>query len=165
MTVFNSARTSICLSDLILSRFHYLITDQGHRPSAFSESMKVSFSLANAKAKASAKPVGDAPTLKRPVAFASLEDDEPVDAAATAGSSSQVSRNRQLVAQNVELSKAMKRRLEEEKQVDATVFEYDEVWDKMQEAKVRQKEQKEVDAKERKVRRWYICSLLCSQFP
>ena len=41
--------------------------------------------------------------------------------------------------------------MEEEKKVDATVFEYDEVWDKMQEAKQRQKEAKEVEAKERKV--------------
>ena len=114
--------------------------------------MKVSFSLANAKAKAAAKPVNDAPSLKRPVAFASLEDDEPIDAAPTAGSSSKASVNRQLVAQNVELSKAMKKRMEEEKKVDSTVFEYDEVWDKMQEAKAKQKEQKEADSKERKVR-------------
>ena len=44
-----------------------------------------------------------------------------------------------------------KKKLEEEKKVDSTVFEYDEVWDKMQEAKLRQKEAKEADAKERKV--------------
>lgn len=113
--------------------------------------MKVSFSLANAKAKA-AKPVGAAPALKKPVTFASLEDDEPVDGAATAGSSSRASTNKRLVAQNVEMSRAMKKKLEEEKKVDATVFEYDEVWDKMQESKLRQKETKEVDARERKVR-------------
>ena len=45
----------------------------------------------------------------------------------------------------------MKKKLEEEKKVDSTVFEYDEVWDKMQEAKQRQKEAKEADSKERKV--------------
>lgn len=111
--------------------------------------MKVSFSLSKAKA---AKPVGDAPTLKKPVAFASIEDDEPLDASATAESSTRATANRQLVAQNVQLSKQMKKRLEEEKKVDATVFEYDEVWDKMQEAKLRQKEEKEADSKERKVR-------------
>ncbi|KAF7793135.1 hypothetical protein EIP86_004244 [Pleurotus ostreatoroseus] len=122
--------------------------------------MKVSFSLANAKAKAAAKPVNDAPSLKRPVAFASLEDDEPIDAAPTAGSSSKASVNRQLVAQNVELSKAMKKRMEEEKKVDSTVFEYDEVWDKMQEAKAKQKEQKEADSKERKPK--YISNLLAT---
>ena len=115
--------------------------------------MKVSFSLANAKAKTkAANTVGDAPALKKPVAFASLEDDEPVDAAVTAGSSSRGSANKRIVAQNVEMSKAMKKKLEEEKKVDATVFEYDEVWDKMQETKARQKEAKEADSKERKVR-------------
>ena len=124
--------------------------------------MKVSFSLANAKAKAkAAKPVGDAPALKKPVAFASLEDDEPDDAAVTAGSSSRGSANKRIVAQNVEMSKAMKKKLEEEKKVDATVFEYDEVWDKMQEAKLRQKEAKEVESKERKVRLYYWQSTLC----
>ena len=113
--------------------------------------MKVSFSLANAKSKA--KPVGEALTLKKPVAFASLEDDEPLDAAETAESSTRASANRKLVAQNVEMSKAMRRQLEEEKKVDSTLFEYDEVWDKMQETKLRQKADKEADAKERKVRR------------
>jgi coiled-coil domain-containing protein 55 len=119
--------------------------------------MKVSFSLASAKSKApaapaAAKPVGDAPSLKKPVAFASLDDDEPVDAAATAGGSTSRQPNKQLIAQNVGMSKSLKRQLEEEKQVDATVFEYDEVWDKMQEAKLRQKMAKEADSKERKVR-------------
>ncbi len=117
--------------------------------------MKVSFSLANSKAKA-AKPVGEAPTLKRPVTFASLEDDDPVDAATTAGSS-KAPANKQLVAQNMEMSKTTKKRIEQEMKVDATVFEYDEVWDKMQEAKLRQKEVKEVDAKERKVRDSVSC--------
>lgn len=115
--------------------------------------MKVSFSLASSKAKAS-KPVGDAPSLKRPVAFASLEDDEPVGAVGTASgsNSSKTPANKQLIAQTVGMSKAMKRQIEEEKKVDATVFEYDEVWDKMQEAKARQKVVKEVDTTERKVR-------------
>ncbi|KAJ3559115.1 hypothetical protein NM688_g542 [Phlebia brevispora] len=126
------------------------------RRSAFSANMKVSFSLANAKTKA-AKPVGEAPTLKKPVVFASLEDDEPIDATHAAGPSKPAV-NKQLVAQNVEMSKAMKKRMEEEKKVDATVFEYDEVWDKMQEAKQRQKEQKEIDTKERKPK--YISGLL-----
>lgn len=111
--------------------------------------MKVSFSL---KGKAPAKPAGEAPSLKRTAAFASLDDDEPMDAAPTAtGDKKKVAANKQFIAQSVEMSKAMKKRLEQEKQVDATVFEYDEVWDKMQEAKQRQKEVKEADAKERKV--------------
>lgn len=109
--------------------------------------MKVSFSLGKAKA---SKPVGDAPSLKPPTAFASLEDDEPLDAAPTLdGAKANV--NRQLVAQNAGMSKAAKKQLEEQKNMDATVFEYDEVWDKMQEVKQKQKLAKEVDAKERKV--------------
>ena len=54
-------------------------------------------------------------------------------------------------ASSLEMSKAAKKRLEAEKKVDATVFEYDEIYDKMQEAKLKQKEAKEADAKERKV--------------
>lgn len=111
--------------------------------------MKVSFSL---KGKAAAKPVGEAPSLKRSAAFAGLDDDEPVDAAPTAvGDKGKVAANKQFIAQSVEMSKSMKKKLEEEKRVDSTVFEYDEVWDKMQEAKLKQKEAKEADAKERKV--------------
>ena len=123
--------------------------------------MKVSFSL---KGKA-AKPVGEAPSLKRTAAFAALDDDEPVDAAptATGGGKGKAAANKQFVAQSVEMSKAAKRRLEEERRVDATVFEYDEVWDKMQEAKARQKEAKEADAKERKVSRPVLgCRCLAS---
>ena len=113
--------------------------------------MKVSSSLANSKAKAVSKPVGETPSLKRSAAFASLDDDEPVDAAPTASSSSKVAANKQIVAQSVELSKTQKKRMEQEIKVDSSVFEYDEVWDKMQEVKLKQKEAKEADAKERKV--------------
>lgn len=42
--------------------------------------------------------------------------------------------------------------MEAEKRVDETVFEYDEVWDRMQEAKQKQQAAKEVDASVRKVR-------------
>ncbi|KZT09444.1 uncharacterized protein LAESUDRAFT_646838 [Laetiporus sulphureus 93-53] len=121
--------------------------------------MKVSFSLAKSKAKA-AKPVGDAPSLKRSAAFASLDDDEPVDAAPTASQSSKTELNKKLVAQKVEISKTTKKRMEEEMKIDATVFEYDEVWDRMQEAKQRQKEAKETDVKQRKPK--YISNLLSS---
>ncbi|KAI0665179.1 coiled-coil domain-containing protein 55-domain containing protein [Cubamyces menziesii] len=120
--------------------------------------MKVSFSL---KGKAPAKPTGEAPSLKRTAAFASLDDDEPVDAAPTAtGDKGKVAANKQFIAQSVEMSKSMKKKLEQEKKVDSTVFQYDEVWDKMQEAKLKQKEAKEADAKERKPK--YISGLLAS---
>ena len=56
-----------------------------------------------------------------------------------------------MFAKSVE-SRAAKRRREEAMAVDETVYEYDEVYDKMQAAKQRAKETKEADAKERKVR-------------
>ena len=111
--------------------------------------MKVSFSLAGkAKPSASTTPT---PTLKQPKAFGSLEDDEPIDAAPTASTSKNVDVNKQLAAQSFGMTKTMKKKIEAEMKVDETVYEYDEVWDKMQEAKLRQKEKKEVESKERKV--------------
>lgn len=109
--------------------------------------MKLSFSLTN---KATAKSVGDAPSLKRPAAFASL-DDEASDDNAFISTRNSVAGNSDLVAQNVQLSKSTKKRMEKEQEVDATVYQYDEVWDNMQNAKVRQKEVKEQESKERKV--------------
>jgi hypothetical protein len=41
--------------------------------------------------------------------------------------------------------------MEKEQQIDATVYQYDEVWDSMQDAKAKQKEIKERESKERKV--------------
>jgi coiled-coil domain-containing protein 55 len=108
--------------------------------------MKLSFSLTNKNA----KPVGVAPPLKRPTVFSSLDDEELIDVAPTT-SSKDVAANKKLLAQNVGSSKAMRNRLEQEMKVDATVYQYDEVWDRMQEVKQRQKEAKEVDAKQRKV--------------
>lgn len=107
--------------------------------------MKLSFSL-----KAQEKPVGAAPSLKKPVAFSSFDDDDPVDAA-SASSDNRRASNKKLIAQNFETSKAMKKRMEAEKLVDETVYDYDGVYEKMQEAKLRQKAAKEADAKERKV--------------
>ncbi|EGN95943.1 hypothetical protein SERLA73DRAFT_185382 [Serpula lacrymans var. lacrymans S7.3] len=117
--------------------------------------MKLSFSLTN-----KAKPVGAAPSLKRPAALSSFEEDEPVDAAPTASDNRDTAVNKKLLAQNVGSSKATKKRMDNEMKVDATVYEYDEVWDKMQEAKQKQKEAKEVDAKARKPK--YIHGLLNS---
>jgi coiled-coil domain-containing protein 55 len=110
--------------------------------------MKLSISLTTNKA---AKPVGEARSLKRPAAFALAEDEEPVDAAFTSSADLKAGANKKHLAQNVKYSKARLKQMEAERRVDATVFEYDEVWDKMQEAKLRQKEAKEADSKERKV--------------
>ena len=108
--------------------------------------MKLSFALPTAK-----PTVGAAPPLKRPVAFSSIDDDDPVDAASTLGPDNTTAPNKKLLARNVEFSKATIKRMEAEKKVDQTVYEYDEVWDKMQEVKVRQKEAKEAKDRERKV--------------
>ncbi|KAF7304900.1 DUF2040 domain-containing protein [Mycena kentingensis (nom. inval.)] len=118
--------------------------------------MKLSFSLNKGKAPAQQAPT---PSLKRPAAFA-FGDDEPIDAAPTssADAGKNVSANKKLLAQNVHTSKSMKKRMDAERKVDSTVYEYDEVWDKMQEAKVRQKEAKEAQAKDRKPK--YIAELL-----
>ncbi|KAA1471135.1 hypothetical protein DENSPDRAFT_929328 [Dentipellis sp. KUC8613] len=116
--------------------------------------MKLSFSLTNNKP----KPVGAAPSLKRPAAFASLDDDTTEDAAPTSSSAPKAATNKQLIAQNVQMSKAAKKRMEAEQKVDETVFQYDEVWDNMQHAKLKQKEIKEQESKERKPK--YIGNLL-----
>lgn len=109
--------------------------------------MKLSFSLANSKA----KPVGAAPPLKAPSAFASADDDT-TDAAPTTSDNKDAAANKKLLAQNINTSRTLKKRLEAEQRVDATVFEYDEVYDRMQDAKAKQKAAKDQEAKEKKVR-------------
>jgi coiled-coil domain-containing protein 55 len=110
--------------------------------------MKLSFSLNKAKP----KQPDQAPPIKRPTAFASVDDeDDHTDAAPTTSIDYRAAANKKLLAQNVDTSKATKKRMEAEKRVDSTVYEYDEVYDKMQEAKERQKVAKELDSRERKV--------------
>lgn len=115
--------------------------------------MKLSFSLT----KAATKPVGDAPSLKRPAAFGSLEDDTTDDNTFQSARNSGMG-NGDLVARNIQLSKSAQKRMEKEQQIDATVYQYDEVYDSMQDAKARQKESKERESKERKPK--YISGLL-----
>lgn len=126
-------------------------------------SMSVSFSLKKAKPAASTAQ-SSAPPLKKATAFASLDDDEPIDAAPTASASNAkaTSANRSLANQALKLSKTQKKVADEAKRVDATVYEYDEVWDKIQAAKARQKEMKEADSQERKVRAPTALSILIS---
>jgi hypothetical protein len=117
--------------------------------------MKLSFSLAN---KAAAKSVGDAPSLKRPTAFGTLDDDATGDDALQSARDGGTG-NGDLVARNIQLSKSAKKRMEKEQQIDATVYQYDEVWDSMQDAKARQKDIKERESKERKVSYIYVVLL------
>lgn len=107
--------------------------------------MKLSISLNKAT-----KSVGDAPSLKRPAAFGSLEDD-PTDDNTFQSARNGSTGNGDLVARNIQSSKSAQKRMEKEKQIDATVYQYDEVWDSMQDAKAKQKEVKERESKERKV--------------
>lgn len=108
--------------------------------------MKLSFSLN--KPKASAPP----PVTSRPSAFGNGDDDDSADTPSILPpSDGKTPANKVVLAQNMQVSKAMKKRMEAEKQVDETVYEYDEVWDKMQQAKLKAKMAKEQESKERKV--------------
>ncbi|TFK98922.1 coiled-coil domain-containing protein 55-domain containing protein [Pterulicium gracile] len=120
--------------------------------------MKLSFSLS----KPSKPSVGTAPPLHKPSAFA---DDDDVakddDALGDFGDAKgkKKNNNAKLVSSaHAVASKAMRKRMDAEKKVDSTVYEYDEVWEKMQEAKQRAKEAKEVDAAVRQPK--YIKGLL-----
>lgn len=124
--------------------------------------MKLSFSL-NASKKASPSTSAKPPTsLKKPAAFGADDDDETnaLDAAPTASSSNKsLDVNRRLAAQNLStstfggsLSRAQKEKLKKEKEVDPTVYEYDEVYDQMKEAQTKAKAAKEDEPEARKVR-------------
>lgn len=103
--------------------------------------MKLSISLNKPKVVQHPSPI------KRPSAFSLADDGDTEDS----GLSGKSHGKTEPLAHNVYSSQAMKRRMEAEKRVDKTVFEYDEVWDKMQEAKQRQQASKEADANLRKV--------------
>ncbi|KAF8163328.1 coiled-coil domain-containing protein 55-domain containing protein [Crassisporium funariophilum] len=112
--------------------------------------MKLSISLNKPKVAPAAAP------RQRPSAFSVSEEEDAEDD----GLFTKARGKAEPLAHNAVSSKAMKRRMEVEKQVDETVFEYDEVWDKMQEAKAQQQAAKEVDASVRKPK--YIHKLLTS---
>ena len=122
--------------------------------------MKLSFSLKGKEKAAESKPVGAAPPpLKRPAAFAGLDDDEPDTPASDAKKAAPG--NAALIAQSTGLSKAAKKRMEAEQQVDSTVFQYDEVWDNIQIAKEKQKAIKQQENADRKARILLLATLLC----
>jgi hypothetical protein len=106
-----------------------------------SKIMKLSISLNKPKAVQPPAPI------KPPSAFSLVDDGDAEDNGLLGKSQDKT----EPLAHNVHSSQAMRRRMEAEKRVDETVFEYDEVWDKMQEAKQRQLAAKEADASIRKV--------------
>jgi coiled-coil domain-containing protein 55 len=103
--------------------------------------MKLSISLNKPKVVQTPAPI------KRPSAFSLTDDGDTEDNGLLGKSQGKT----EPLAHNAHSSQAMRRRMEAEKRVDETVFEYDEVWDKMQEAKQRQQASKEADASLRKV--------------
>ena len=112
--------------------------------------MKVSFSLAKKPETPSPfqlkKP--SAPTQK-PSLFNADDDDED-----SLVPDSKADKKNGIGIQTVsaETSKAQKKRELAEMAVDSTVYQYDEVWDKIQVAKQKVKEAKVAESKERKVR-------------
>jgi hypothetical protein len=134
---------------------------------------KLSFSLAVPK-KVTPAPAS-APSLRKPAAFGSLDDDEGegLDAAPTASSSRSglLDVNRRLAAQNVStsafggsLSRSQKLKLEKERELDPSVFEYDEVYDQMKAAQQLAKAAKEEDGTTKKVAvilTYTFCSWTC----
>jgi coiled-coil domain-containing protein 55 len=104
--------------------------------------MKVSFALNKSKPATSAPPS----TLAKPTAFSAADDDEPATEPLTLGGKGKKGSDRPPV-----ISKQAKKRMAAEMELDSSVYEYDEVWDNMQQVKQKQKELKERDSQERKV--------------
>lgn len=100
--------------------------------------MKLSISLNKPKA---AKV--ESHSIQKPSAFSLGEDDEQEEILPDPGAGNKAGPSIP--------SKSMKKKMEAEQQVDATVYEYDEVWDKMQAAKQQQKAVKEAESSIRKV--------------
>lgn len=129
---------------------------------------KLSFSLGKPAAKAGPSTTknafGTSISLKpkpKPVSKAFTfgdddDDDENKQAASSAkptlaGPSKVTPRNNALIKQNASLGRQAKKIQEEAVKVDQTVFEYDEVWDGMQNARQQAKQIKDEEAAERKV--------------
>ena len=114
---------------------------------------KLSFAFGKPKPKENTSP---APSLRKPVAFGSLDDDDPLDAAPTTSNAwsskrHQTGRNIPASTSDGSLSRAAKKKMEKELSVDSTVYEYDEVYDQMKEAQARVKSAKAAEGAERKV--------------
>jgi coiled-coil domain-containing protein 55 len=120
------------LMDLILTARELGLASSHHHIAGI---MKLSFSLKAKKDTAPAKPPPPKPALF------SGDDAETEEPAVPVS-----------VPYNVEASKAMQKRIEQEKAVDPSVYDYDEVWDRMQEVKEKQKAAKAIEAMERKVK-------------
>jgi coiled-coil domain-containing protein 55 len=106
---------------------------------------KISFSF-----KAKAKPSKPTVVPSQPSAFVSLDEEQ--DAQAPNGSAKPgKSEPRSLVPTQTTMTKAMKKEMEQQKKVDATVYEYDEVYDSLKEAERLAAIAREEEAKIRQV--------------
>ena len=114
---------------------------------------KLSFSF---KAKPKAKAATAVPLQSS--AFASL-DDEPLEEEVSSSKPGRpgFTKPKSLVPTQVTMTKAMKREMEAQKRVDATVYQYDEVYDRLKEADRLAEIAREEEAKIRQVH----CRLLC----
>jgi coiled-coil domain-containing protein 55 len=106
--------------------------------------MKLSFSLNKPKQPLSTPSIG-------PSAAFALDNDDRIDAAPTAAFADRnTAGNKKLLAHGVESSKGKRKRAEDEKMEE--VYDYDGAWDSIQAERLRQKEAKTAETKERKVR-------------
>lgn len=97
------------------------------------------------------------PAVKKAAAFSTgSDDDEDVLHAAPKASTSKL--NKPAVQVNAPLSRAEKQRVKEAESLDATVYEYDEVYDNMKAGEKQVEEERKKEAQERKVRSDACCA-------
>lgn len=119
--------------------------------------MKVSFSLAKKVETASPFQLKKPPAPTQKPSLFNPDDEDDGGGGGSLASEPKIKKNgagHQTVS--AESSKAQKKRELAEMAVDSTVYQYDEVWDKMQTAKQKVKEAKMAETKERKVRPPYL---------
>lgn len=112
--------------------------------------MKVSFSLSKKPGPSSSLQLKKPPApAQKPSLFNADDDDESLP---IPDSKSNKKNGIGIQTVSAETSKAQKKRELAEMAVDSTVYQYDEVWEKIQVAKQKVKEAKVAESKERKVR-------------
>ena len=116
-----------------------------------SATMKVSFSLAKKPQPSSQFQLKKPPAPTQKPSLFNADDDDNDEVPVTPDTKPNKN-GMGLQTVSAETSKAQKKRELAEMAVDSTVYQYDEVWDKMQVAKQKVKEAKTAESKERKVR-------------
>ena len=117
--------------------------------------MKVSFSLPKKPGTSSSLQLKKPPApAQKPSLFNADDDDD--ESPLTPDPKSNKKNGIGIQTVSAETSKAQKKRELAEMAVDSTVYQYDEVWEKIQVAKQKVKEAKVAETKERKVRSVYL---------